>query len=91
MIASFELLYGTLAIHQFVRRTRRLLRSVRVFKAATLSLDTKLSPSQCPNWRRVSTDLGLASIDILLGILVFRSFLPMPLCLRLRLRTPRRN
>src|SRR5574341_1785118 len=55
--------------------TRRLLRSTSVFKAALLFREMRLSPSQWPQRRRFSTDFGRASIEILLGILVFLTFL----------------
>src|SRR4030067_739901 len=61
-----------------------LLRSTRELRATRLFLDTRLSPSQWPNLVRFSTDGGLWSIGTRLGILVLRSFLPMPLFLRLR-------
>ena len=61
-----------------------LVRSTNEFNAGRLFLDTRLSPSQWPNWMRSSTAAGRSSIGTRLGILVLRAFLPMPLGLRLR-------
>src|SRR3972149_9594975 len=68
----------------FVSLSNLLFRSTRELRAAWLFLDTRLSDSQWPASRRVSTAAGLWSIDILLGIFVLRTFLQTPLLLRLR-------